>query len=533
MAPRIRDMITTVYQPIVNLLNGEVIGYESLGRLKGQENAGFGPLAEWARATHRTTAVMRNLTQIGIDNAADRPAGSLLFLNGRLAELPRLAQSANSLAHVVLEVPESDRRLAEWDVALEPLRHRGMRVAIDDWGVGTADPLRLIQLRPQWVKLDVALVRRIHDYDVAHLVELLVQWVSADTYLIAEGIESDEQLLALRRLGVSYGQGFALARPSNTWPKRLKLPGTAVREAHLRVGPLALSQAVEMCDEDLALVAAGRDRVRPLLGQATDDFVRWLAATLLTARIPELDPNHHSLLLMRHFDQLMRGELGPEDMERASRIARVHQEYSFDLSYYVTGYRRLQETVLDGLPEGDGALKAALRKLFDWDMSLVLSAYQSLMERDSQTGLFTRQAFWDRVTRDISMAHAGNRVGVLAVVDVDGIKSINDQHGHLAGDRAIQRLGRLLFDFAASSYWVGRMGGDVFAIWAPNRPLNLVERDLATLAARVIEGSETRLTFSFGLARLGANGTTAQALYAYADHDLYLKRRLLKRRTRT
>lgn len=521
-----RDIsLVSVFQPIVNLMDGSVLGYEALGRLGGQEDDGFGPVLQWARETRRTTSMYRQLQKTAIDSASARPKGTSLFMNGRLADLPLLNNGHQPWSQMVLEVPESDRRLDEWGAALRELRLRGMQVAIDDWGVGMADPLRLIQLEPDWVKIDVALVRQIHHPQVARLVELLVRWVGSSTHVIAEGIETAAQLHDLRQLGVTYGQGFLLARPTRDWPTEIALPQALPHIANLQRAPLALGQANHLSEADLVLIQRSREELQPLFAAALTEFLGWLYTTIMGSRFDGLDRSHHERILLEHFDLLTRGTLDESDVERAGRIARVHQRFGIDLAYYVTGYRQIQAHIAKTLRNGGrSALADALRLLFDWDISLVLQAYQEMLNRDSLTGTLTAQAFWDRVEYDLFQAAMTNRSAALVVLDVQDLKQVNHLRGHRMGDHLIAQFGAILQNFATASYLVGRIGGDVFGLWTQYRDAAVIRRDLESLEA-MVKQSRNLGAFSYGLAILGEHGTTVDALFSHADADLYRERR--------
>jgi EAL domain-containing protein (putative c-di-GMP-specific phosphodiesterase class I) len=119
---------------------------------------------------------------------------------------------------VVLELTEHDA-VTEYDelgTALDRLRDLGIRVAIDDAGSGYSSLQHILRLRPDIIKLDIALTRGI-DADPARraLAEALVSFGREIGALItAEGIETAEQLDTLRRIGARYGQGYHLARPA-------------------------------------------------------------------------------------------------------------------------------------------------------------------------------------------------------------------------------------------------------------------------------------------------------------------------------
>lgn len=522
------SVLSVVFQPIVNLLDGTVLGYEALGRMKGREHEGFGPVREWMRTHQRGPSVWRTLQRMALAEGASRPWGTLLFLNVRLEDLDDLRAARAEWSDVVLEVPESDHRVDQWDVRLGPIRALGARIAVDDWGVGMADPLRLIQLNPNWLKIDQALVARLGESDVDRLVELLVRWVRPETQLIAEGVESLEHIHYLRQLGVRFGQGFALSRPGRIGVTHVSVPDLASRVGGLRRTSMALAQANGIRDAVLEEVEDGASLLAPIVADGVAKLADWITETMMRSRLLGVDRSHYLAALTRHFHALTRGRLAPEDVTRCERIARVHQQYGIDLSYYLTGYQRLQVHTATTLRDsGHAALAEAVLALFSWDQSMVVQAYQQLLDRDSLTGVLTRRAFWDRVTREMQQGLHDNRRFVFGLVDLDGFREINDRYGHVVGDRVLARVGHAFQNLMAGQYAVGRIGGDEFGVWMPYQRGGAGRREMGRVRDVLALGAPD-VSFSLGLAVLGRDGSTLDALYERADHRLARARRMAR-----
>jgi EAL domain-containing protein (putative c-di-GMP-specific phosphodiesterase class I) len=137
----------------------------------------------------------------------------------RVLESPRFLEAlpAGSHPRLVAEVTEharvSDyRRLT---TCLEGLRRTGLRLAIDDAGAGYASLRHILWLAPDVVKLDMSLTRNLHaDTRRRALVAALVPFAAEiGATVIAEGIETADELEALRAYGASWGQGFLLGHP--------------------------------------------------------------------------------------------------------------------------------------------------------------------------------------------------------------------------------------------------------------------------------------------------------------------------------
>jgi EAL domain-containing protein (putative c-di-GMP-specific phosphodiesterase class I) len=131
-------------------------------------------------------------------------------------------------AQIVLELTEHTR-IQDYEqllAALALLRQEGVRIAVDDAGAGYAGLQHLLRLEPDIIKLDLDLTRGIHaDPARRALAGALVNFArDISAIIVAEGIETADELSALRELGVPWGQGYHLARPGplplDTSPER-------------------------------------------------------------------------------------------------------------------------------------------------------------------------------------------------------------------------------------------------------------------------------------------------------------------------
>jgi EAL domain-containing protein (putative c-di-GMP-specific phosphodiesterase class I) len=99
--------------------------------------------------------------------------------------------------------------------ALHPLRVRGVRLAVDDAGAGYSGLQHILQIHPDFIKLDMALTRNINlDPARKALAAALVAFArDTGSRIIAEGVETESELNALRRIGIEKAQGYFLGRP--------------------------------------------------------------------------------------------------------------------------------------------------------------------------------------------------------------------------------------------------------------------------------------------------------------------------------
>ncbi len=122
-----------------------------------------------------------------------------------------------SLDRLVIEITEREAVALYSDLVfvLDRLRAAGARVAVDDAGAGYASMKHVLVLKPDWIKLDRSLVASIHlDHEQQAMVRSLVGYAAeVGSLVIAEGLESSDELRCVYDLGVRYGQGYLLQKP--------------------------------------------------------------------------------------------------------------------------------------------------------------------------------------------------------------------------------------------------------------------------------------------------------------------------------
>ncbi|MBK8259543.1 MAG: diguanylate cyclase [Polyangiaceae bacterium] len=149
-------------------------------------------------------------------------------------------------------------------------------------------------------------------------------------------------------------------------------------------------------------------------------------------------------------------------------------------------------------------------------------------ERDSLTGLLLRGPVVDALVAKLADAQRKHSVLSVALIDLDGFKDVNDTYGHLAGDRVLVTLGRLLATRFRAEDLRGRWGGEEFLVAFPGEPSEVAEG----LVLRVLrELRETRfssdqdqpfhITFSAGVATYPSDGLNVESLLKSADRRLY------------
>jgi EAL domain-containing protein (putative c-di-GMP-specific phosphodiesterase class I) len=232
--------IHTLVQPILELQTMEVIGYEALSR--GPEGSEFERPDQLFSIAYGADMVMRlerACRKRALEMAVDMPAGRLLFLNiePQAVSDPQLRDGVTSSmmdasplpsSSIVLEITEraAIADFTSFRATLDYVRALGFGVAVDDAGSGFGSLQCLAEVRPEWLKIDQSLVRGCDGDDVrSALIESLVSaGERIGSHVVAEGIETVEELQKLRELGVGHGQGYLLAMPSPGFPDDADLP---------------------------------------------------------------------------------------------------------------------------------------------------------------------------------------------------------------------------------------------------------------------------------------------------------------------
>ncbi|MEX1173177.1 MAG: PAS domain S-box protein [Chloroflexota bacterium] len=208
-----------VFQPIVDMSTGSAIGYEALTRF----DDGAPPDERFAAASRcgRGIELEAATLERAIADSMDLPAGPWISLNVSASMImtgDRLATIVRRRTRpVVLEITEHDA-IDDYGAVRDAVALLGpdVRIAVDDAGTGVANFNHIVQLRPDFVKIDASLVRGV-DNDLTRQALIIGLHHFARTtngWLVAEGVETEAERRALLAMGIDLGQGFLFARPT-------------------------------------------------------------------------------------------------------------------------------------------------------------------------------------------------------------------------------------------------------------------------------------------------------------------------------
>lgn len=264
-----------VFQPIVDLHRGDVVGYETLSRF-------ISPLSaspdRWFAAANRLgvgAQLQADVLRRGIDLLPTLPDTTFLAVNldPRLVAAPEIAEllTGGRLDRLAIELAEQTvaRDVRGMLAVLDRARECGAVVAMDEAGTGYSSLQNLTTIRPELVKLDRSLIAEL-DRDAIRrsLVGMLCAFVArTGGRVIAEGLEDVTEMDACIDLGVALGQGWLLGRPTDDWQR-------------------TVSGGVAERIRDHARRRAADSTLAPLLATAPTAASRNEAVEVLTGRMP-------------------------------------------------------------------------------------------------------------------------------------------------------------------------------------------------------------------------------------------------------
>jgi EAL domain-containing protein (putative c-di-GMP-specific phosphodiesterase class I) len=233
-----QDRFVAYYQPIVDNRSGEVVKYEALVRMLDQDGSAISPgqFLLVAKNSKYYAEITRRVFDRAVQEFLARSEGvsvnlSVLDVESRTTRthiLSTLRDNPELASRLTLEIVEQEG-LQHYDVVkafIEEAKGLGSTIALDDFGSGYSNFVRIIDLDVDYVKIDGSIITRVCSEEAMHNLVLGVKsFVSANNIeLIAEFVESAEILARLREMGVEYSQGYYLGKPESAPAAVVSLP---------------------------------------------------------------------------------------------------------------------------------------------------------------------------------------------------------------------------------------------------------------------------------------------------------------------
>ena len=228
------EAVQPVYQPVIDLLERRVVGFEALTRVSPDAFAGPDQLFKAAYDNDSVWKLERLCRERAIRGARGLAEEQLLFLNMEPDSIhdPELRSEATfallreaglKASQIVLEMTEHSavRDFTSLRQLLSYLQFHGFRLAVDDVGSGYSGLKSIAEIKPDFIKIDMALIRDIDQHPIKQdLTGTIARFsTSSGITLIAEGVETVEELRCLQTIGVRFAQGFLFARPGPPFPR--------------------------------------------------------------------------------------------------------------------------------------------------------------------------------------------------------------------------------------------------------------------------------------------------------------------------
>lgn len=246
-------------------------------------------------------------------------------------------------------------------------------------------------------------------------------------------------------------------------------------------------------------------------------------AAELDRRIAELlaDPTHAGHPLREALEALWRHTA--DQMARIERVTQLSDAYQ----------SMAHERELGLCDQFDRQLRRLTRiaRISDHYQNMMRDLNTALAEtssRDPLTGLLNRRALMDMIKKEVERAARSGESFVVAMLDVDHFKAVNDRYGHETGDRALVELAGVLGESLREYDMCGRWGGEEFLVMLPNTQpeaaQGVMDRLVSAVRGLVVAAGENdvlRLTVSIGMAHHQLGETFSETL-SRADQALYL-----------
>lgn len=474
-----QQRIDTLFQPVISLSTGAISGYEALTR--GPEGSYFyTPInlfqfAELENSLYSLEKIAReralfkgapliSSTQKIFINMSSHVIYDPMFTPGITLSLVEAAGLTPK--NIVFEITERNAidDFEAFQKAIAHYRNQGFMIAVDDAGAGYASLQAILELKPDYIKVDRSLIQNIEQNKVKeNMLESFVNFaLKMNSKVIAEGIETTAELERVIRLGVHFGQGFFLARPhfppSLPSPESLEIIDRNRRLVNLSlsrmmVGEISSSVKYFLAEMPTALVSEYFHQVRGDQGVVILKDEKILGLVMKAKLNQILATQYGSALYSRQAiekitdtEALIVNQNTPIDMVAQLAISRPSDNI-YDL-IIVRDEERLKGVV---------SVEAILDYLAHVKVEMVRLS-------NPLTGLPGNQMI-DKILAD--RLH-GESPFSLIYADLDYFKWYNDQYGFQRGDQVIRYLAQLLMETVSTKGndhdFIGHIGGDDFII---------------------------------------------------------------------
>ena len=478
--------LTALFQPIISLGRGEIIGYEGL--IRGPSDSPLhSPLNLFHAASENNLYVeVEHLArQVVLESFARLNLAGKLFLNvSPECLLERNARHGETLGYiqslglrpdrVIIELTENQPTY-DYQLLRDAVRHyraMGFEIAIDDLGEGFSSLRLWSELRPDYVKIDMHFIQGInHDPVKLQFVRSIQQIAeNSGSRVIAEGIETEAELLLIKDLGIAFGQGYHIARPTAQPPRMLAAEvARSLGRGGISVYPQKRSprhNTVSALKILRAWPAVEPDTTNDVVYDLLIGNPELQAVPVVKAGVPVGLINRHVFIdrFARPFQRELHGkktcdrlmDVSPLVVEKDMSIQEVSQVLvEADRHHLSNGFIITDRGQYLGMGTGH---------------DLVREITQMQIHAARYANPLTLLPGNVPINEHIERLLEGGAGFCVCYCDLDHFKPFNDIYGYRKGDDVIQLTGKILAEICDPARdFIGHIGGDDFVILFQSR----------------------------------------------------------------
>ncbi|SFP14132.1 GGDEF domain-containing protein [Hydrogenimonas thermophila] len=461
------------FQPIVCVHSGNIYGVEAL--LRGVDKIGFNTIADFFDSAYQENILYT--LDLALREKVIRKFTSLkdydkikLFINidNRLFEMPdfsggntqKLLEKFNLDKEMLcFEISEQHAisNISIFEKVLTHYKNESYSIAVDDFGVGVSGFQMLYRSTPKFIKIDRFFIDSIHkDFKKKILVQSIVQLsIQLGITVIAEGIETEKEVLVCKELGCHLAQGYFVQRPQLDTNKILKSYEHIIKVSHPRFNTnreqiknyLEKIEPIVVTDRMNAVLERfkkSRDPAIPVINKEGKPL-GILDEEKLKSFVSS--PYGRSLLI--------------NETEKMPKVKK------YIIPYAVVDINSNMNQIVESFSnykEAKGIIITKAMKYYGFlSASNIISIIneRNLVSARDQNPL-TRMPGNHQIDRYINDTLAENRQAVMSYFDLNNFKAYNDTYGFRQGDRVIQLFSDILNKNLPKSFFKGHIGGDDF-----------------------------------------------------------------------
>ncbi len=500
--------ITTLFQPIVDVTEQRIIGYEALSR--GPEGSIFESplnLFEAARQYNllwdleyccRYSAITK-FKELGLKgklflNVDPAVVCYPLFKSGITMEIVK--QCSLNPEDIVMEITEASTvsDIGEFVEALKHYRSQGYKVAIDDLGSGNSGIRLILALRPDYIKVDKSIISMVHqDSFKENMCKIILELGKlSDIKIIAEGIENEEELRKLTEIGYNFFQGYFFLHPQ-------KNPVCIKESSRMAIKKILKSFKKGVFSITSFPIGQIARRDKPVSPEITALEAKKLFSKYNTTGLVVVENEKVvGLLMKQQFDSILARPFGNDlFLRRPIRLIMNPSPLVLDYNTPIMqasqlAMSRSEENLYDYIvvtKDDKYYGVVSVKRLLDQTTMLQLNYVKHL---NPLTGLPGNVLIENKIKE---LIESSSEAAVI-YVDLNNFKKVNDNYGFKKGDEAItctaECIKNVFPKFFGENVFLGHIGGDDFVVITTNTDIALLEQAFKEFIS-VLEKEESYL----------------------------------------